>query len=89
MRKLVTSVLVGGGLIVSAAATPTPAYSADQYTFAVGSLGGTFGRLGAGLVEIFNQKQEKSKFSVVPGAANPILLGLAALVRTWDFRSAI
>ena len=77
MRKFVISILVGGGMVVSAAATPTPAFSADQYTFAVGSLGGTFGRLGAGLVEIFNQKQEKSKFSVVPGGgkSNPARIG--------------
>jgi uncharacterized protein len=91
MRKLVTSVLVGGGLIVSAAATPTPAYSADQYTFAVGSLGGTFGRLGAGLVEIFNQKQEKSKFSVVPGGgkSNPARIGTLGADMGFSFGNLI
>jgi len=75
MRKLTASVLVIGGFAVTAA--PTPAFSAEQYTFAVGSLGGTFGRLGAGLVEIFNQKQSEAKFSVVPGGgrSNPARIG--------------
>ena len=77
MSKFVISVLLGGGLILSATTNSTPAYSAEQYTFAVGSLGGTFGRLGAGLVEIFNQKQDKAKMSVVPGGgrSNPARIG--------------
>ena len=57
---------------------PSPAYSAPkQYTIAVGSLGGTFGRLGAGLAEVYNKHSKDIKLSVVPGGgkANPARIG--------------
>ena len=58
--------------------TSTPAYSAPkQYTLAVGSLGGTMGRLGAGLQGVINKHQSNFKLSVVPGGgrANPARVG--------------
>ena len=54
------------------------AYAAPaKYDVAVGSLGGTMGRLGAGLSEIVNRKQKKVILSVVPGGgrANPARVG--------------
>lgn len=54
------------------------AYAAPaKYDIAVGSLGGTMGRLGAGLTEILNRKQKEAIFSVVPGGgrANPARVG--------------
>ena len=49
----------------------------DQYSLAVGSLKGTMGRLGAGITNVFNQKQSAAKLSVSPGGgrANPARLG--------------
>lgn len=75
MKRLAVFVSVVGGLAVSGISTP--ALSADQYTMAVGSLGGTFGRLGAGLTEVFNQNNKDQKISVVPGGgkANPARIG--------------
>ena len=75
MKRLTVIALALGGL--GTVALSTPAYSADQYTMAVGSLGGTFGRLGAGLTEVFNQNNEDQKLSVVPGGgkANPARIG--------------
>ena len=48
-----------------------------KYDLAVGSLGGTMGRLGAGLSEVFNRKQKEVILSVVPGGgrANPARVG--------------
>ncbi len=48
-----------------------------KYDVAVGSLGGTMGRLGAGLSEIVNRKQKEIILSVVPGGgrANPARVG--------------
>jgi TRAP-type uncharacterized transport system substrate-binding protein len=57
---------------------PSPAYSAPkQYSLAVGSLGGTMGRLGAGISSAFNKKQTTDKMAVSPGGgrANPARLG--------------
>ena len=76
MRYLTLSVAAIVGLTFVNA--PTPAYSAPkQYTLAVGTLGGTMGRLGAGLSSVFNEKQSKYKTSVVPGGgrANPARVG--------------
>jgi TRAP transporter TAXI family solute receptor len=75
MKKFTVSIIALGGLTVSGFSTP--AFSADQYTIAVGSLGGTFGRLGAGLAEVFNQNSKDQKLSVVPGGAkaNPARIG--------------
>lgn len=58
-------------------AAPTATYSADQYSMAVGSLGGTMGRLGAGISDVFNKKQSVAKVAVSPGGgrANPARLG--------------
>lgn len=76
MRTLTLSIAAVVG--ISFMNAPTPAYSAPkQYTLAVGSLGGTMGRLGAGLSNLLNDKQNKYKFSVVPGGgrANPARVG--------------
>ena len=75
MRRRVVVGLVLGGLV--ATGYSVPAFSAEQYTMAVGSLGGTFGRLGAGLTEVFNQHNDEQKLSVVPGGgkANPARIG--------------
>ena len=76
MRYLTLSVAAIVGITFINA--PSPAYSAPkQYTLAVGSLGGTMGRLGAGLSNVQNDKQEKYKYSVVPGGgrANPARVG--------------
>jgi len=54
------------------------AYGAPkQYSLVVGTLGGTMGRLGAGLADLVNRKQGDFKFSVVPGGgrANPARIG--------------
>lgn len=76
MRYLTLSVAA----IVSATFinAPSPAYSAPkQYSIAVGSLGGTMGRLGAGISSAFNKKQTAAKMAVSPGGgrANPARLG--------------
>ena len=63
MNKLTVSVLALGGLAATGLATP--AFSAEQYTFAVGSLGGTFGRLGAGLAENFNNHAKDMKLKTI------------------------
>jgi len=75
MKRLTVFALALGGL--GTASISTPVLSADQYTMAVGSLGGTFGRLGAGLTEVFNQNNKDQKLSVVPGGgkANPARIG--------------
>lgn len=76
MRTLTLSIAAVVGL--SFLNAPTPAYSAPkQYTLAVGSLGGTMGRLGAGLQGVINKHQKKFKLSVVPGGgrANPARVG--------------
>ena len=75
--RYVTPIIVmamGLGFAVSA---PTTSYSADQYTLAVGTLGGTFARLGAGISTVYNEKQSKGKIAVVPGGgqANPARVG--------------
>ena len=75
MKKLTVSIIALGSL--TATGLVTPAFSAEQYTFAVGSLGGTFGRLGAGLAENFNKHAKDMKLSVIPGGgrANPKMIG--------------
>jgi len=76
MRYLTLPVVAIVGMTFVSA--PTPAYSAPkQYTLAVGSLGGTMGRLGAGLQDVINKHQDKFKLSVVPGGgrANPARVG--------------
>lgn len=75
MKRLAISFIALGGL--AATSFSTPAISAEQYTFAVGSLGGTFGRLGAGLAENFNNHAKGIKLSVIPGGgrANPKMIG--------------
>lgn len=58
-----------------------------KYDLAVGSLRGTMGRLGAGLTEIFNKKQNKAIISVVPGGgrANPARLGTGGADFAYSF----
>ena len=62
-----------GALAISTVA----ATAAEQYGFVVSSPGGTMYRLGAGLTEVFNAKQDAFQFSTVPGggAANPASVG--------------
>jgi len=49
-----------------------------QMTVAVGTLGGSLGRMGAGVSEVFNRNNQLVKLSVVPGggAANPERVGM-------------
>ncbi len=73
-----TAIAIAVVVGVSLANISTPAYSAPkQYTLAVGSLGGTMGRLGAGLSNLQNDKQNKYKYSITPGGgrANPARVG--------------
>jgi len=51
--------------------------AAKQFTVAVGSLRGTMGRLGAGMTDLVNKKQNDFKLSIVPGGgrANPARVG--------------
>lgn len=72
------SIAIAAAVGLTAVHTTTPAFSAPkQYTLAVGSLGGTMGRLGAGLQDVINKHQNKFKLSVVPGGgrANPARVG--------------
>jgi TRAP transporter TAXI family solute receptor len=76
MRYITPTIVIAMGLGFAVTA-PTASYSADQYSLAVGSLKGTMGRLGAGITNVFNQKQSAAKLSVSPGGgrANPARLG--------------
>ena len=58
------------------AATSAP----KQMTMAVGTLGGSLGRMGAGVSEVFNRNDQDAKISVVPGggAANPERVGMGS-----------
>lgn len=49
-----------------------------QMSMAVGTLGGSLGRMGAGVSEVFNRENKAVKISVVPGggAANPERVGM-------------
>lgn len=76
MRKMI----IAGAVLVMAAslfAAPAAESAPKQYSLVVGSLGGTMGRLGAGLADIVNRKAKDFKFSVVPGGgrANPARIG--------------
>ncbi|MBO23547.1 MAG: hypothetical protein CMM26_14415 [Rhodospirillaceae bacterium] len=72
MRYLTPAIILAAG-IATTAAIPTPTLAADQYSIAVGTLGGTMGRLGAGLADVVNKNQTDMKLSVTPGGgrANP------------------
>ena len=72
MRYLTPAIMLAAG-IATTAAIPTPTLAADQYSIAVGTLGGTMGRLGAGLADVVNKNQTDMKLSVTPGGgrANP------------------
>ena len=65
---------VGFGLATTASST---SFGAEQHSVAVGTLGGTLGRLGAGLSDVFNKNQDAAKLTVKPGGgrANPALIG--------------
>lgn len=70
-------IIYSGAVGLVLATLQTPAFSqSKQYSMAVGSLGGTMGRLGAGLIETYNKAQEAAKMNVTPGAgrANPVRL---------------
>ena len=76
MKKII--MMFGILALVAPFLTVGDAYSAPaKYDIAVGTLGGTMGRLGAGLSEILNRKQNKVIYSVVPGGgrANPARVG--------------
>ncbi len=51
-----------------------------QMTMAVGTLGGSLGRMGAGVSEVYNRNDQNVKISVVPGggAANPERVGIGS-----------
>ena len=70
-------IIYSGAVGLALTTLQTPAFSqSKQYSMAVGSLGGTMGRLGAGLTEAYNKAQEAAKMNVTPGAgrANPVRL---------------
>ncbi|MBT6361150.1 MAG: TAXI family TRAP transporter solute-binding subunit [Rhodospirillaceae bacterium] len=75
---------MGFGFAIS---TPSASYAADQYSLAVGSLGGTMGRLGAGISDVFNKNQSAAKFAVSPGGgrANPARLGTGGADLAFSF----
>lgn len=75
--RYITPMIVAAMGLGFAVTTPTASHSADQYDLAVGSLGGTMGRLGAGISDVFNKKQSAVRVSVSPGGgrANPARLG--------------
>lgn len=72
MRYLTLAFTLAVG-IATTAAIPTPAVAVDQFSVAVGTLGGTMGRLGSGLADVVNKNQSEMKLSVTPGGgrANP------------------
>lgn len=72
MRYFTPALMLAAGLGMTFA-PPTPSIAADQLSVAVGTLGGTMGRLGAGLTDVVNKNQTDMKLSVTPGGgrANP------------------
>ena len=66
-----------------------PVYSADQLSVAVGTLGGTMGRIGSGLADVFNKGQSAVKLSVVPGggSSNPARVGSGGADFGYSFSS--
>ena len=72
MRYMIPAFVIAAGLM-TVSTTPKPAVAADQLSIAVGTLGGTMGRLGAGLADVVNKNQTNMKLSVTPGGgrANP------------------
>lgn len=75
MQKWQSTFIAAAG--IAATAICAPASAQEQYSLAVGTQGGTMDRLGAGLVEVFNQHQDDARISTVPGggAANPARVG--------------
>ena len=71
MRYKTSLCIIAAGLMVCG--SPSPVIAADQLSIAVGTLGGTMGRLGAGLADVVNKNQTDMKLSVTPGGgrANP------------------
>lgn len=72
MRYITPAMMLAAGLGM-VASMPTASHAADQFSVAVGTLGGTMGRLGAGLTDVVNKNQGDMKLSVTPGGgrANP------------------
>ena len=72
MRYITPAIIIaaGIGMVVT---IPTQSLAVDQQSIAVGTLGGTMGRLGAGLADVFNKNQSAVKLSVAPGGgrSNP------------------
>ena len=66
-----------------------PSFAADQYSLAVGTLGGTMGRIGSGLADVFNKGQRAAKISVVPGggSSNPARVGSGGADFGYSFSS--
>ena len=71
MRYKTSLCIIAAGVMVCG--SPSPVIAADQLSIAVGTLGGTMGRLGAGLADVVNKNQTDMKLSVTPGGgrANP------------------
>lgn len=86
MRK---TIVAGAVLLLAATLFPVPrADSAPkQFTVAVGSLRGTMGRLGAGMADLINKKQNKFKLSIIPGGgrANPAMIGAGTADMGYSF----
>lgn len=70
--------LIAVAATVTVAGMPTNSFAqSKQMSLVVGSLGGTMGRLGSGIVDVYNKAQTDNKLSVTPGGgrANPARLG--------------
>ncbi len=67
-------------IVILATFAGNAAGAPKQMTMAVGTLGGSLGRMGAGVSEVFNRNDESVKISVVPGggAANPERVGIGS-----------
>ncbi|NKB49035.1 MAG: TAXI family TRAP transporter solute-binding subunit [Alphaproteobacteria bacterium] len=76
MRYVSGIFAIAAGITVAGMPTVSHAQS-DQMSLVVGSLGGTMGRLGSGIVDVFNNNEAGSKLSVTPGGgrANPARVG--------------
>jgi TRAP transporter TAXI family solute receptor len=88
MRYQKSSIMVSLGLIFLMS---TPSNAAEQYSMAVGTLGGTMGRIGAGLSDAFNKDQSISNLSVTPGggSSNPARVGTGGADFGYSFSNFI
>jgi TRAP transporter TAXI family solute receptor len=72
MKYFKPTLMLAAGLGLATFNSPT-SFAAEQLSIAVGTLGGTMGRIGAGLADVVNKNQTAVKYSVSPGGgrANP------------------